>query len=162
MKRIFSAGWMVLLCGCFEIGGGDPPFNPVDPQGGAQDIICEAELSLTGSLAAAATPDDCIPTGTWTVNVTVADDGGCEDIDIAGTYVYEVTGDQEVGYTYTFPNDPDNENILLKVSSVGASCQGDFKHYSDDAMTVIVLKPFEEDLALSGSGTYTVASGPQI
>ncbi len=78
---------------------------------GEADLVCSATLATSGSLTPPGTPPaadaGCIPTGEWTVNVTVADMGDCTDVPINAAYHFTVTElPDEAGYDYTWDDDP--------------------------------------------------------
>jgi hypothetical protein len=124
-------------------------------------------MNLTGSLAPSGTPpvatDPCIPFGTWTVNVTLADMADCTNVEFDAQYVYQVTENiTEETWEYAYPADPDNENIKLKVTANGSSCAGNFEHWSDDGKTLIMIKPFEDNLTITGTGYFELYSVNQL
>jgi hypothetical protein len=125
---------------------------------GDPDILCTAELTVTGNLApAGATPgadDGCIPMGTWTVNVAVADDGGCTDVAVEAQYIYNVTLAENGTWAVAYPADPAADTYLTMRSSGPGDCEGTFQHTSADGTQDMILKPFERDLTITGSGTF--------
>lgn len=145
----------------------------VSPNGGADaDLIqdppsqvdCTAELAITGSFAVEGTPDEgCYPLGTWTVVASVADQGDCATVPLAGEYVYSITEEPETGlWIVTFPADAQNPNIDLKVSGEGGGCSGSFVHISADGLEYLVLKPYLDEGVISGSGTFELYKESQI
>lgn len=136
-----------------------------------KEVVCRAQLAVTGTIELSqAEPADrqgCWPVGTWTIDVTVADPGECDDVPIAEQYVYEIVlsdpNNTDAGWEYVFPADPDNEYIFLKVTEGGGRCQGSFEHYSDDRKQFTILRPFEEsDNVLAGVGEYEFYVEPQL
>jgi hypothetical protein len=150
---------------------GLPPMDPGPGPGGDPDLdeepfACEAELAVTGSLTPPGAPptaeDGCVPTGLWTVHVALVDQGNCPEVPFLPQYEYEVTGSIDEGYAYTYLGDPTNENVSLKVTQGGpGDCEGNFEHHSADGMSLLLLKPFERDLAITGAGYYEVYTTPQ-
>ena len=139
------------------------------PDGGEElPFACNALLAVTGTLEPAnpdAPADECVPTGIWTLEVTVdpAEPSTCEDVDIAPRYTYEVTQDQDtLEYFYVYREDPQSETVFLKVNASGGFCRGNFEHWSADGTRLILLKPFEDNLVITGSGAYEVYSENQL
>ncbi|RMH40875.1 MAG: hypothetical protein D6689_12520 [Deltaproteobacteria bacterium] len=155
---IFALALSVFSGGCGELGQVDSPPGGGDPGDQLPDgVACQAELSITGTLTPPGTPPDpaegCVPVGTWTLQVAVDDPGTCDQVDHESTYVYEVTGDIDNGYDVTYQGTPAGE-VYLKITSEGGACQGSFEHYSADGSALLLLKPFEENLAISGRGYF--------
>jgi len=169
MRRILTFALLCpVLLGCGDLGtvgpGGD---GDGDGDGDGQILACQAQMTVTGSLAPSgaipAPEDGCVPFGTWTIDVALADQGDCPDVTFDAQYVYEVSEDVDNGgYLYNYPADPANPNVRIKVTSEGGSCAGNFEHYSDDGKTLILLKPFEDNLQITGSGYFEVYYNPQI
>lgn len=145
-------------------GNGD---GGVDVNGEA-DLVCSATLATSGSLTPPGTPPaadaGCIPTGEWTVNVTVADMGDCTDVPINAAYHFTVTElPDEAGYDYTWDDDPANMNVDMKITQGGpGDCEANFAMFSDDGTQYILLKPNERDLVLDGQGEYELWSKSQL
>jgi hypothetical protein len=176
MRRLASLALLLplLAAGCGDLGtvgpspgdgdgdgDGDGGTGPADP------LLCQATLSVTGTLAPSGiTPvdgDPCIPFGTWTVDVTLADQADCASVEFDAQYVYVVSQDPDSGsYAYSYPADPNNPNIHLRVSAEGSACEGTFEHWSDDGKTLVLLKPFEDGLQLTGSGTFETYNVSQL
>ena len=168
-KHLLIGGFGLVLVACTGLGqvedpapGGDDPVDEV-PEG----VECQAELSITGTLVppgAAPGPDaGCVPLGTWTLDLEVSDPGDCADIPFEPRYVYEVTGNIDDGYEYTYLADPDSELVRLKVTQGGpGDCEGNFEHYAADGMAMLLLKPFERDLAVSGTAYYETYAASQL
>lgn len=157
----------LLIGGCSDLGTVGPGDGDGDGDGDVvETLLCQAVLSVTGSLTPsgiAPGPDDpCIPFGTWTVDVVLADQADCPDVEFDAQYVYEVIEDPDNGYLYNYPADPANPNIRLKVTAEGGSCAANFEHWSADGKTLLLLKPFEDDLVFTGSGYYETYSVSQL
>jgi hypothetical protein len=122
------------------------------------DIECTAQLTVTGTMSPAGeTPGaeaGCIPMGTWTVNVAVSDDGGCADVAIESQYVYVVTEASNATWDVAYPADPAADTYLQMRSNGPGDCAGTFQHTSADGNQDIILKAFERDLVITGSGTF--------
>lgn len=174
--HIFGVGSLFALvasgCGVGAVGdgggGGDGSGNG-DGTGGGDGIpglLCTAELSVTGTLTPSpdAPPDDgCVPNGTWEVSLALEDMGECDDVTYDASYTYEVTGSPaEGGYTVTYVEDPENPNVYLKVKGQGGACEGSFEHWSADGKTLLLIKPYEEDLTIGGSAYFEVYSESQL
>ena len=161
---MFAIG--VLAC---DLGSSGPMMmgGDADPLGNNDDRIeCEATFSLTGSLVPSVTPDPdagCVPNGTWTVDLAVLDAGNCaEAFEWEAQYVYEVTGDNEIGFTYTYVGDPTNEDVFLKVTAAGSLCNGSFEHYTNGTKDLLNIKPTEQDFNLTGTAYFERWFEPQI
>ena len=68
----------------------------------------------------------------------------------------------EETWEYSYPADPDNTNIRLKVTSEGGSCAGNFEHWSDDGLTLVLIKPFEDGLTFTGTGYFELYRENQL
>jgi len=164
-QRFFLAALLgIAAMGCDDLGAVDEGDDDDDV---IEGVECMAELSATGTLVPPGTPpaaeDGCIPLGTWTVQIAMVDPGDCGDVPFLPEYVYEVTGVEGDGYTYTYVGDPTNENVYMKVTQSGpGDCNANFEHYSADGMSLMLVKPFERDLVLSGSAYYETYTEPAI
>lgn len=148
--------------GCSGVGTVGDGTDPIDDSTGE---LCSAALALAGSFQPTGTGVDeggsCIPLGVWTFNVTVEDMGDCPDVPTVGEYVYEITEDAD-GYITTYLADPDNENILAKVSIEG-ECIGTMEHWSDDGKQMTLLRPYTlEDFSIAGVGEYEIFEESQL
>jgi hypothetical protein len=126
------------------------------------DILCRAELAVTGNLQPPGAPplaeEGCVPFGTWTVNVEMVDQGECQEVPFYNQYVYEVTPEpNEGGYLVVYTAEPMSENVQMKITEGGpGDCEGSFEHHSGDGKAILVLKPHERDLAITGHAYYEV------
>ena len=157
-----TLGLAVLITGglACDVGGTDPggiPPKAVDADEPAL-VECTAEFSLTGTLNPPVTPNPgagCVPTGTWTVNLAMTDPGNCaQAFEWQAQYVYSITGDSEIGYTYTYLGDPADENVYLKVTAAGGTCNGSFEHYTNGTKDLLNIKAFEDDLLITGTAYF--------
>lgn len=128
----------------------------VRPEG----ALCEAALTLSGTFAPeAGTPapaeQGCVPHGTWTVQVTVTDEGDCADVAVGTTYEYVIAGD---GRDRTITYGGTEDTTLGLSAGGGGECEGSFEHISAaaDGVHVVLLKPYTEPgtTAILGTGTY--------
>jgi len=170
LPKLLLVGTLGLgLAACTTLGEvEDPPPGddaPIDetPEG----VLCQAELSITGTLVPpgdAPSPDDgCIPLGTWTLNIAMSDPGDCDEVPVDAQYIYEITGNRDDGYEYSYVADPDSELVRLKVTQGGpGDCEGNFEHYAADGKALLLLKPFERDLSVSGTAYYETYPGSQL
>ena len=165
MPRIFTlccAPLFLVFTGCQVGNAGDDsdPENEIPEQGETQlKVACEAYLTVTGSLApSGVTPGEeegCIPDGTWSLQVTVEDVGDCTDIPINAEYVYVVSRDADDLAVMAYQGSDGNaEADRLIPGSAGGTCRANIEHYSADKLKVVYLQPHEDDLVISGSGTY--------
>jgi hypothetical protein len=129
----------------------DDPENPLDDE----EIVCSRFLEVSGTLEPEGEPPDplggCEPFGTWTVNVVITDDGGCDEVPVESQYVY-VVGQDEEGWYYEFIGDTDAEVEMSVRGKGGGECAGTFIHTLGNHY--IVLKPVETNLTLLGTGRY--------
>lgn len=153
----------VALAGCTlgTVGGGGPVGNDEDQR--PAEVLCEAQLTITGTFAPPGTPPGaelgCVPEGTWTVNVAVGDEGDCGAVPIATTYTYTVVGtgrDQMIQYTTQT-----GEEIWLNIHAGGnGECEGSFEHIwpAEGGFNVMLLKPWFEagTQTMQGTGTFQV------
>jgi hypothetical protein len=131
-------------------------------------MICMAVMTVSGSLDPdpEAVGDGCVPNGTWTLNVALEDDGGCTDAGhppvFLNTYTYLVSGGvtggaDDDGYEVVWLEDPDDPNVDFRLKAKGGGeCEATLEHWDDDGTTLVVLRPHEENLVISGSGTFEV------
>jgi hypothetical protein len=160
---LLAAATLVVATGCSDVGSVGDGTPPDDDDVG---FNCQAELAITGAF----TPDgagvdaegSCVPTGTWTLEVTVSDQGDCTEVPATGTYVYTVIED-ELGYDVVYTDDPNSDYTFAKVTVEGP-CQGSFEHYSADGTQLTLLKPYTEtdNVTLAGSGVYEVYPDDQL
>jgi len=167
----FAMAAMLALGGaaCSELGtvegGDDDDDTPIDET--PEAVSCMAELMVTGTLTPPGTPPaadaGCIPIGTWTVDVQLVDAGDCESVDFLPQYVYTITGDIDNGYEYVYTADPTSENVFMKVTQGGpGDCEGSFEHYAADGMSMVLLKPHERELAISGHAYFETYTEPAL
>lgn len=147
---------------------------------GAVGLQCSADLNVTGTFAptdgvgGGTDPEDpesgwsCIPVGTWSLNVEVADQGDCSEVPILSQYVYTITEDgMDTGradYVTVYQEDPNGDLSYLKVTIEGP-CIGNFEHFSSDGTQVTTLRPFVDtdggDFTIGGVGTYELFAESQ-
>lgn len=151
------------LAGCTlgdASGGGGPG---VDTDVRPEEAMCEAQLTLTGTLTPPGEPPTadvgCVPEGTWTVQVTVANVGDCGEVPISSTYVYEVVGaGRDRTITYTSPGG-DDANVGIHAGGNG-ECEGSFEHIwaAEGGYAVMLLKPWfpPGTTTIQGTGTYQI------
>jgi len=158
----FSVALGALVCGgCLGGASGASETVGVPPIGGEDTTVCTAELTVTGTLDAEAT-EDCVPNGTWNVALALADQGDCDNVEFNESYTYEVTGDNDEGFEYSYLDDPSDPNVYIKITSAGATCLGNMSHFSADGKTEILVKPAEDSLVLTGKAYYTVYTESQL
>jgi len=137
-------------------GGSDDPNIP-DPSDTQYQVACTAELNVTGSLIpSGVTPgEDCLPDGTWTLQVTVADMGDCAEVPINAEYAYVVSRDESNNAVMAYMGTDGNDELdRYMPGSSGGTCRANIEHHSTDDLEIIYLQPFEDDLIITGSGTY--------
>lgn len=157
-----AAASVLLGAGC-GAGGIDaqPPMDDLP-----EYIDCIAELALTGTFAAsgAAAPDEgCVPDGTWTVAVAVADAGACTDVPVASSYEFVVTRDGNDTLSATYAQLGDQE-LYFSVSSNSnnGDCKANFELAAADGYSLTILRPIEVDGVIGGGGDYEHYSEPQL
>jgi hypothetical protein len=141
--------------------GGDDVVGGDDDTSLPGTALCEATLTLTGTMVSSGEVPSmdlgCVPQGTWTVNVTVSDEGSCGTVSIPTTWTYEVAGTGH-NETITPTNNTDQEGVL-GIHSLGSGvCEGSFEHIwpSADGFNVVLLKPDSPtwQQTIEGHGTY--------
>jgi hypothetical protein len=159
-STLFALGIALGACTPGSVGGGGGG-DDVDPLPGT--ALCEAQLTLTGTMTPPGTPPTmdlgCVPQGTWTVEVTVASLGDCDAAPVPTEYTYSVegTGHNE---TITLTNNTTQETQSLQINDPGdGTCMGSFTHIwpSDDGgYHYVTLRPDAQswDGTISGTGTY--------
>jgi len=153
--------WLPILLVIPLVPACDP--GAVGPGGGSGDDIalqCEAQLSVTGTIATTTAPDpdvdpgSCWPEGTWTINVQVADQADCADVPISAQYVYNVSRQADGAWIVDYPADP-AADLQLTIALESAQCRGTFQHFTPDGKGLILLKAFGDGSeAISGNGTF--------
>jgi len=151
---LFAAGGLA-GCGLGSTGGlsgGDD--TAVLPD----NALCQSTLTITGTLAPEGKPptaaQGCLPQGTWTVNVAVADLGGCDAAPVKTSYTYTVTG---LGHNETITYNGSGDETELEIhadDSDGTACDGSFEHIwagTGGDYNVVDLRP----IAIPSSGTIT-------
>ncbi len=142
---------------------------------GSSEPTCEAELSVSGSRTVVGenTQDaTCFPTGVWTLQVSLSDQGTCQNVEFENEYVYDVElitvvdeSDGEAdpnGFDVVYRGNPDPDTNFLKFSADGGGCSGVFEHWSSDGRTLTLLRPFEDGSTITGSGSYEEFDSAQI
>jgi hypothetical protein len=155
---------MLLVClGCNLLLAACEPESfdrmPMNPDGDDEDdgIACMAELTVTGTMDPEGEPPSvdagCVPEGVWTVNVAVADAGDCEQVPVQDQYVYVITRDEQGDQLIEYQgNEAEAYNMAISATGSG-DCYGTFEHLAVGG-NYVLLKPFETELSLSGSGYY--------
>lgn len=129
--------------------------------------LCSATLFVEGQfLPAGLEPPErlqggCWPFGTWSVHAEVADAGGCADMEIFPTYVYEVHADADYDTTIVYQGSDESAPILGIRQGGGGECQGTFEHFSADGHGVLRLKTYLAENQIEGRGTYELFDRPQ-
>jgi hypothetical protein len=165
--RTFFLGSALAAIGACTPGsvGGDDVIGGDDDTSLPGTALCEATLSLTGTMISPGTvPTEdvgCVPQGTWTVNVTVSDEGGCGSVVVPGVYTYEVVGTGH-NETITSTSNTDQEDTL-GIHALGSGvCEGSFEHIwaVDGGFAVILLKADATswEQTIEGYGTYQLWS----
>lgn len=154
----------LLACNVGDSGDGDG--DGIDPGPGPEpgprqvSLACEAELSITGTLEPPGTPpteeDGCVPEGTWTLEVSLADPGDCDPdvIEFNEVYEYSVTIDGLDEIMEYLGDDGNPDEDTYNPARSGSTCRANLTHYSPDGLKVVMLQPFEEDLDITGSGVF--------
>lgn len=164
VSLLAGLGLAGLLAGCVDDGGGGVSRIPGDPiEDDRLDqlgIICESSLAVSGTFTPnPVQPDDftgCGGVGTWTVVPTV-ERQGCDPQPTPQTFVYEVTYNSEAAtLNVSFPEDPGNERMNIKITADGGGCIGAFEHFGLDNSVWNLQAPLKADNTLEGSGTYAV------
>ncbi|MCA9676131.1 MAG: hypothetical protein KC464_13915 [Myxococcales bacterium] len=156
-------GLAMAACSPGSVGGDD---TVAGDDGLPELALCEAQLNVSGTFAPEGTPPTpdlgCVPQGTWTVTMAVADAGTCGDVPALSTHVYTVTGEgRDEIVTY---NDPaTGEEVTVGVHSGGnGECEGSFEHIwaAPEGYHVLLLKPYFEPgtQVMLGSGSYQLWS----
>lgn len=141
---------------------------------GAKGLLCSADLTTTGTFeptnGTGIDPAEggCIPLGKWTVDVTVASKGNCQDVLIKNQYVYTVTEDPEAirdRWVTVYDQDP-NATLSSLSFNIEGPCNGIFIHYSADGKQMATLRPTTNpeagSLTISGTGTFELYSESQL
>lgn len=73
-----------------------------DDPGPLANVLCQAPLTVTGQFMSSVTPpptadQGCVPTGSWTINVAVADNGDCSAVDVLPTYTVQIVNTAPAG-----------------------------------------------------------------
>jgi hypothetical protein len=157
------------LAGC-SLGnaGGGTPTGGDDDQSLPEKALCQSTLSITGTIAPESDPpplatDGCVPQGTWTVTIEVADKGDCADVPSIGPFTYTVTGE---GHDETISSDATGEETKLQIhadDSLTSACDGSFEHIwgaTSGQFHVVDLRPIAiaSDGTIAGDGTYQLWS----
>jgi hypothetical protein len=133
-----------------------------------RDALCTAQLTVTGNLAAAATPDPtmgCQPGGTWTVDVTVSDMGNCATVPVQQSYTVDVSGSaRQESITHDHGSGEDDE---LEIDAADGRCDANFELVVADSgqFDQIVLQPStpvfcpDESTTTDGSGNEIITCG---
>ena len=142
---------------------------------GSSEPTCEAELDITGSRTVVGenTQDaTCFPSGVWTLQLTLRDQGTCQSVEFENEYVYDVTpnivvdeidGQEDTnGFEVVYRDNPDPDTNFLKFSADGGGCVGTFEHWSSDGRTLLLMKPFDDGATISGAATYEEFDSDQI
>lgn len=129
-------------CGVDEVDDGGDGSGSGSGSGSGPMQICQAEVNLTGTFTATATLDPtggCQPTGTWTINTSVASMGNCATVPVKTQYIYNVTGDGR-GTDVAYAGATTGEETVLAVSASGAGyCNGAFEHVFADSGNFVQL-----------------------
>lgn len=165
-KTSFALASVLALgaCGLGSTGGlsgGD------DDQSLPENALCQSTLTITGTLAPEGAPtadQGCVPQGTWTVNVAVADLGDCDGAPVDAQYVYTVTGTGH-NETITFEGSGDETELQIHADdSDGTACDGSFEHIWAGAASgeynVMDLRPIAIPSSgmIAGEGTFQLWS----
>jgi hypothetical protein len=126
-------------------------------------LLCQADLSITGTYAQgnappADFPGGCWPDGTWTFTVAVSQNGCSTAPKLEAMYSFKVQEDNDYNDTITYLSDPTNKDDSLKLSGgEGGLCTGAFLLFSADGKTVINLRPaLQVGNVLNGKGDYRI------
>lgn len=154
-------------CTLGEVGTADDQVVGDDDDLLPAEALCESTLTMSGTFTTSVSPpptaeEGCVPQGTWTVQVTVADVGDCDAAPVASTYTYTVTGqgpEQRITYTGT-PGEELNSGIH---AGGNGECEGTFEHiWAADGTDfhVAQLKPYFDPgtSTIQGQGTYQLWS----
>ncbi len=142
------------------LSGGD------DVQSLPANALCQASLTLTGTLVPEGTPPTpdlgCVPQGTWTVRVAVQSQGDCSAVPDLGPYVYTVTGEGH-NETITYSGSGETQLQIHADDSDAAACEGSFEHIvmaSGGQYNVIDLRPIgtASSQTIAGDGTFQLWS----
>jgi len=158
-RPLFALGFALAGCGVGDAtgpggGGGDG----VDVDERPPEVLCEAALTLSGTLAPEGEPPTadlgCVPQGTWTVDVTVGE-GDCGDVPVQSTYTYTVTG---TGHDTLITYDGTERSTVGIHAGGDGQCLGSFEHVwqGDGGWNVLLLKPELEPgtTTIGGVGTF--------
>lgn len=164
---------LLASAGCNVGSTGDGTNSDIDPGPGPEpgarqiELVCSATLAITGDLTPPGTPPGpdagCEPAGIWSLSVTLDDVGDCNesDIEFNDTYEYEVTleaadpeGDVVNEVMVYLGDDGNPEEDSYNPARSGGTCRANLTHYNDDLLKVVYLQPFEDDLIITGSGTF--------
>ncbi len=169
-KQTLSSSVMFAMCaaalplavGCDTGGvGGDPPMDDLP-----EYIDCIADLSLTGTFApsgASAPEDGCVPDGTWTLAVAVADPGTCEDVPVETSYEFVVVRDGNDTLSATYAQQGEQEFYFsVSSNSNNGDCKANFELSAADGYSLTILRPIEVDGVIGGVGEYEHYSEPQL
>lgn len=145
--------------GYTRIPSSDPSYDERLDQLG---IVCQSTFQVSGTyVQSEARPpeveaDDCWPLGTWTI-AAVVDFEGCSPQPEPQEYVYEVGFDEDLNWTITNVNDPEQERQNMKITIDSSNlCLGSFEHFAED-FTVWAFKPTMDPTGLiEGAGTFAV------
>lgn len=169
-KQTLGAPVMFAMCalalplavGC-DAGGvaSDPPMDDLP-----EYIDCIADLALTGTFApsGASLPEDgCVPDGTWTVAVAVADDGACEAVPVETSYEFVVVRDGNDTLSATYAQQGDQQfTFSVSSNSNNGDCKANFELGAADGYSLTILRPIEVDGVIGGVGEYEHYSSPQL
>ena len=162
IARLFLIALMTLGFAACDVGSGGDGDGDIDNGGTTVDeiLLCAATLNVEGSLAPAGDPpgpdDGCVPEGVWTLNVTIDDPGDCADDDIIfnAQYQYEISRDAEEQLVMTYLGEDAGPDDAMKPSSSGGTCRANIEHFAPDGSWWLMLKPFEDDLVVTGYGEF--------
>jgi hypothetical protein len=164
MKTLTAMGVLLACasgCGVGSVSTGDDIGD--DDTTLPANALCQSELTITGTFATSTVPPPtedlgCVPQGTWTLEIAVADVGDCEAAPVSDTYVYTVSGEgatQMIDYTGAA-----GEELTSGIHAGGnGQCEGSFEHIwaaTDGEFHVAQLSPYfaPGTATMLGSGTY--------
>jgi hypothetical protein len=153
-------GLVIAGCGVGDAtgpgGGGDDDGVDVDER--PPQVLCEAQLTLTGTMTPPGTPPTadlgCVPQGEWVITATVGEND-CGEVPLSGSYTYTVTGTgHETQITY---GGTEQSTVGIHAGGNG-NCLGSFEHIwqGEGGWNVLLLKPNLEPgtTTIDGTGTF--------
>lgn len=165
MTRVWLGCAVSLLFACSTGDVTDAPVVGGDDDEEEFDLLCSAELALTGTFTPEGSLDPelgCQPAGTWTIQASVSDMGSCDTINFESEYVYTVTVDPDTN-EQTIVYQGDSTNVDTKVTANGSACAGTFRHISADGKELLNIRPyFEDSTEITGKAEYEVYPISQI